>query len=177
MIINHLIDEENRIYGEIINDNIVFGQRYVINDFSESFCIAEFRFCKSDLQMLADKLWPFISMQFDGGKTCVKLLYRYTAHYETCLCLYLYRLSFPRRIWNQMETIFGMRRSHISACLVTFGQALLYVSTKFLTDPSIWIDRMPVYAQKIYKKTGLLSVPFVVSATYLESDGNHFRDA
>jgi len=69
----------------------------------------------------------------------------------------LYRLSFPRRIWNQMESTFGMRRSHISSCLVTFGQALLKVSSKFLTNPSIWLNRMPMYSQKIYEKTGLFN--------------------
>ena len=53
-----------------------------------------------------------------------------------------------------MEHIFGMRRSKLSAIIQTFSLALYHVSMPYLSDPSIWHQRMPYYSKLIKKKTG-----------------------
>jgi hypothetical protein len=70
--------------------------------------------------------------------------------------LYLARLSYPRRLMADMERMFGMRKSSISASIRIFSSALYRVSCQYLEDPSIWLSRMPLYAELIRAKSGNL---------------------
>ena len=53
-----------------------------------------------------------------------------------------------------MEHFFGMRRSKLSAIIQTFSTVLYNVSLPYLSDPSIWHQQMPYYAELIQEKTG-----------------------
>ena len=68
--------------------------------------------------------------------------------------VFLYRYSRPRRLSPDMEHIFGMRRSKLSAIIQTFSSALYHVSMPYLSDPSIWHQQMLYYSELIKKKTG-----------------------
>ena len=155
-LLNALMEEYNHVYG-VVDEELEFGKRFVISDFSDSYCIKNFRFRKTDLKQLANQLWPKISNYlYHDDEKIITLQNRYKAPYETCLCLYLYRLSYTRRIAYDMEKQFGMRRTHIGAALKTFGEALMEVSIRYLSNVGIWKDRMQLYADAVYEKTGLL---------------------
>jgi len=55
-----------------------------------------------------------------------------------------------------MERLFCMRKSHIYAAMHTISPAAYKLAMKYLQDPSIWHDRMPMYAATIYQKCGLI---------------------
>ena len=54
-----------------------------------------------------------------------------------------------------MEAYFKMRKSHISATLNTFIDALYCVALPYLSDPSIFQHRFELYSRLIHKKSGL----------------------
>ena len=74
--------------------------------------------------------------------------------YETGFIVLLYRYSRPRQLSPDMEYIFGMRRSKLSAIIQTFSTALYNVSLPYLSDLSKWHQQMPYYAKLIQEKTG-----------------------
>ena len=78
---------------------------------------------------------------------------KYQSHGTGSIAL-LYQYSRPRRLSPDMEHIFGMRRSKLSAIIQTFSTALYNVSLPYLSDLSIWHQRMQYYAQLIKKKMG-----------------------
>lgn len=144
-----------RIYSHVQDGSIRFGRRPLINDFNDSQCLQLFRFRKPELYDLANKLWPRIEPYLDGERSGINCK-DYRVPYETCLLLYLARLSFPRRLVGDMEGLFGMRKSSISASIDTFSSALYQVSSQYLENPSIWRPRMPAYAACIGAKSGNL---------------------
>ena len=99
-------------------------------------------------------LWPKLRLHLEGYLESIHCAYRYTVCYETGLLVLLYRYSRPRRLSPDMEHIFGMRRSKLSAIIQTFSSALYHVSMPYLSDPSIWHQQMPYYSELIKKKTG-----------------------
>ena len=139
------------------DNKIEFGRRPTIKDFNDAECLANFRFRKQELFKLADMLYPrllpFLSFANSG---CVIVDNRYTSPYETCLLVLLFRLSYPHRISPDMEKFFGMRKSHISATLITFGESMCCLSKPYLTNLSIWQQRIPLYSQLIRSKLGVL---------------------
>jgi nuclease HARBI1 len=143
------------IYSHVEDESIQFGRRLVIQDFTPSQCLEQFRFRKVHLYEFANALWPRIEPYFDGDKSGI-ICEGYNVPYETCLLLYLARLSFPRRLVADLESMFGMRKSSISASIRTFSGALYRVSIQYLDDPSIWRSRMPLYAERIGVKSGNL---------------------
>lgn len=147
---------DTRINAYIEDGSIAFGLRLKIQDFNESECLTFFRFRKDDLQRTADLLWPRLEPYLEGDITEILCENRYRAPYETCFLICLARLSYPRRLRPEMEVIFGMRKSHISACFKTFSEALFEVASQYLLNVNIWAPRMPMYATKIGKKTGNL---------------------
>ena len=52
-----------------------------------------------------------------------------------------------------MEKIFGIWRSHLSAIIQMFSEALYKVAMPYLNNPSIWHNRMPYLAELIQNKT------------------------
>jgi DDE superfamily endonuclease len=147
----------SRLFGGMEDTTIQFGQRLLISDFNDAQCVDEFRFRKEDLQLVADSLWPKIGLFLDGDKERIVVDNYYTAPYETCLLLTLYRYSRPRRLRPDCERFFGMRKSHCSAVIKTFSEAFYKVAIPYLNNPAMWHPRMPFYAQKIYQKCGLLT--------------------
>ncbi len=146
----------NRICSQIQNDNINFGQRLCIVDFSDSECISHFRFRKVDLQAFADQLWTRISPFLGPNKENLTLQNRYHAPFEPCLLLYLFKMSRPRRLHEDCESMFGMRKSHLSSAILTFARGLFLLAIKYLLDPKIWHPRMPYYASLISQSTNRL---------------------
>ena len=65
----------------------------------------------------------------------------------------LYRYSLPCRLRPDMEKIFGIQKSRLSAIIQSFSEALYQISIPYLTDPTIWHHRMPYYSQLISNKT------------------------
>jgi len=80
--------------------------------------------------------------------------YNYRCHFETAFLLLLFRLSFPRRIYSDMEKVFGMRRCHISNAIATFAEAFFQMCLPYLNNPAIHRKRIPYYARLIKEKTG-----------------------
>ena len=59
----------------------------------------------------------------------------------------------PHCLHPDMEKIFGIRKSHLSAIIQSFSEALYQISILYMTDPTIWHNRMPYYSQLISNKT------------------------
>jgi nuclease HARBI1 len=150
------VDEENRIYTAVEDEDLEFEGRLLINDFNEDQCHEKFRFRKRDLQALADALWPRLEPYFTGPKDRLRLPNRYRAPYETCLLLYLYRMQYPHRVHVEMEDLFRMRKSHISVTVLAFSDALHELAQEYFQDPGLWHDRMPYYAHLIHEKIALV---------------------
>jgi hypothetical protein len=127
-----------------------------IHELSPDDALSFFRFRKVHLQDVSDKLWPCLSVYFDGTKeriSCGKE--KYAAPYETLLLLVLYRLARPHRVRREMEAFFRFRRSKISACIKTMVGPLYTLAVQYLNDPTIFHHRMPRYAEIISNKCGL----------------------
>jgi hypothetical protein len=117
---------------------ITFGRRPVIADFDNSTCISCFRFRQDDLQHFSDLLWTRLDGHFNGTKESVEVQNRYRVPFETGILILLYRLARPHTLHCDMEGFFGMRKSHLSAALRTFVDALYLFAFRFLNDPSIY---------------------------------------
>jgi hypothetical protein len=154
---DHLLQEAQKIYTPIEDTTIVFGERKLISDFDDSQCQLHFRFRNNELQDVADQLWPRLEPFLEGTKEKLKLENRYTAPYETCLLLTLFRYHRPLRLRPEMEEFFGMRKSHMSVGIAAFSRALYMLAIQYLEDPSIWWPRMPYYSGLIFEKCGLLT--------------------
>jgi hypothetical protein len=145
------------LYNHYINDvqeesvRIEFGRRPLVQDFDDVTCLSEFRFRKQDLQQLANLLWPRLAVDLPGVREAVVVKNKYRVPFETGLLLVLYRFARPHKIHGDMETFFGMRRSHICATISTFVDALYNFSFKFLNNPAIYKPRIPMYAALIKK--------------------------
>jgi nuclease HARBI1 len=151
-------EEEDRIYSAVVDEDLEFGGRLLVNGFNDSQCQQYFRFRQDDLQTLADELWPRLEPYFTGPKERLRLSNGYRAPYETCLLLFMYRMQYPHRVQAEMEVTFHMRKSHISAAVLTFSAALFELSNKYFEDPGLWHARMPYYAHLIHEKVGLIDL-------------------
>ena len=142
-VIGKLVQEtivySNYIFGPILDETIDFEAAPLkIIDLDESKCILDFRFRQLDLLEIANRLWPKMELYLEGTRDKILVQNRYTVDYETGFLLLLFRLSRPRRLRPEMETYFKMRKSHISATLNTFINALYCVALPYLSDPSIF---------------------------------------
>ena len=70
------------------------------------------------------------------------------------MIILLNRYSQPRRLRPEMEMIFGIQKSRLSAIIKTFSKALYNVAINYMVNPNIWHHRMPYYAESISNKTG-----------------------
>ena len=154
-VINEVVQEtiaySNYINGPLLDTTIDFDAAPLkINDLDESKCILEFRFRKLELLEIANLLWPKMVLFLEGTRDKILVQNRYTCDYETGLLLVLFRLSRPRRLRPDLETFFKMRKSHISAAINTFIDALYSVALPYLSDPSIFQHRFDFYSQLIH---------------------------
>jgi nuclease HARBI1 len=142
------------VYDPIVDTSIQWGRRMLIADISDSDAISNFRFRKEHLAAIAAKLWPKVAILVDGIYECIRVKNRYTVPFETGLLILLYRLAAPRCICPDMEKFFGMRKSHISSVLSTFVRLLAVVAWPYLTDLTLFRNRMPYYAHLVSEKSG-----------------------
>ena len=144
----------NRQINDAIQDDAInWGNVPTIQDLSDSDCVSNCRMRKSSLQIFADKMWPKFSAILGDDKYRIKCKNRYTIHYESGLIILLYRYSLPHCLHPDMEKIFGIRKSHLSAIIQSFSEALYQISIPYMTDLTIWHHRMPYYCQLISNKT------------------------
>ena len=145
----------NRVYGALEDEMIEFGQTKIINDFSDSDCLMYFRFLKVDLKIVAELLWPRLVPYLNShDQRRIHIGDRYVAHYETCLCVYLFKMSHPCRLRSDCEHFFGIRKSKLSRMIIFFGEALCRLAIKYLTSPNIWHGRMEYYGSLVHDKCG-----------------------
>ena len=143
------------VYEPIIDMEIDFEAKpLLIADLDESKCLDYFRFRKPDLQDIADRLWPKLGMLLTGNKDKIRCANRYSCPYETGLLLCLYRLSQPNRL-RDLESYFRMRKSRISAVILTFVDAMFKLALSYLSNPRIFQHRFEFYSRLIRNKAGL----------------------
>ena len=99
-------------------------------------------------------LWLLMRLHLHGHLESIYCAYQYSVCYETGLLILLYQYSRPRRLSPNMEQLFGMRRSKLSAIIQTVSTALYHVSLRYLSNPLIWHQRMLYFAEVIKRKTG-----------------------
>jgi DDE superfamily endonuclease len=147
------LEAQQRVLLEDIT--IDFGIVKTIDDFSEYECYNYFRFLKQDLQVVANLLWPRLSpyLQSEDPEK-IYVGNRYVAHYETCFCAYLYKMSFPNRLRGHGEQFFCIRKSKLSAMIRFFGDALVHLALQYLSNVIIWQPYMEYYAAAIERKCG-----------------------
>jgi hypothetical protein len=134
---------------------INFGVIKTIDSFSDYECVYYFRFLKEDLVDVARQLWPRLS-PFLGSDDPQKIYVgnRYVAHYETCLCAYFFKMSFPCRLRGHAEKMFCTRKSKLSCMIRFFGNAMCRLALLYLRNVSIWKPFMEGYAAAIETKCG-----------------------
>ena len=84
----------------------------------------------------------------------------------------MYQYSRPRRLSPDMEQLFGMRRSKLSAIIQTFSTVLNHVSLPYLSNPSIWHQQIPYFAELIKRKTA-----YVIDSLWGFIDGMIWKTA
>jgi len=134
--------------------DIEFGQRKVIADFNNSECKECFRWRQWELQKTSDALWPRLAPILGDDRENLALKHGCRAPHETCLLIYFCRMHRPEGIVNDAEKVFGMRKSHISACMQTFSAGVFLLSHQHLIDPRIWHGKMPCCAERTSTKCG-----------------------
>jgi nuclease HARBI1 len=170
-------DDDNEEFNDILDDavatlaaanpdqastkkrpTIIYVPVRICDIADDDFSYAYFRFRKTHLQEVANKLWPRLSPYLSGTKEHIQFggSKRYSAPFETLFLMVLFRFSRPRRIRNEMEEYFGFGKSKISAGILTMVSALHSLAVKYLDNPAIHRDRMPYYAAKIHEKCGLV---------------------
>ena len=142
-----------QINDAIEDDAINWGSVTTIQDLSDSDFVSNCHMRKLSLLILADKMWLKFSAILVNDKYRIKCKNQYTIHYESSLIILLYRYSLPHRLHPDMEKIFGIQKSHLSAIIQSFSEAPYQISIPYMTDPSIWHHRMPYYSQLISNKT------------------------
>lgn len=150
------LDHYNYVHRRFQDDSIEFGQKKVIDDFNESECLHDFRFRPEHLHELVEALWPRLSPFLQGVEGKIVVENRYTAPFETCLLVYLYKMARPVRLRPDCERRFGMTKSHISAIIQTFGSALYLLAEQYLTNPAIWHPYMGHFSNLIAPKCNYL---------------------
>jgi hypothetical protein len=140
----------------ILNEMIDFNKPPLkISDLDDSKALLDFRFCKDDLQEIADSLWPKLKPFLEGTRDKIMVQNQFQCPYETGILFALYQLARPRCIHPELETYFCMQKSRIFAIISTFIYAFYEVALQFLSDPSIFTDRFELYARLIHEKSGV----------------------
>ena len=145
-----------KIHLPIEVPGVEWGRRLLVEDVTEAEAVLHFRFRKSDLAKLINLLWGRISVYLVGTRDKIVVKQQYTCPYETGMLILIYRMAHTTRVRPEMELFFGMQHSHIGCILDTFSEALCAVLRPYLTNPLLLSNRFGFYAQKIYRKCGLL---------------------
>jgi nuclease HARBI1 len=100
-------------------------------------------------------LWEKVKEKglLEGTYEKIILKNRNYVHFETGFLLCLYRLARPRRIHPDITRKFGMSSSKVSIAINTFMKAFHFLSLPYFSEPLIWANRMPYYAELIKNKT------------------------
>jgi hypothetical protein len=153
--IDYTIDEATEMAVSLLWDlelgledsTIRWRQRHaeglLICEISEDDATAHFHFRKPYLQELSDILWPRLHQFLPGAGSPNLVVFEngnYSAPHKTMLLMVLFRISRPRRIYEDIEAYFGYRRSKISASIMAMVHALHALSLQYL-DPSIFQHR------------------------------------
>ena len=145
--------EVHKVYTD---DTIQFGQMKTLVDFNDTQSLLYFRFKKDDILILINAVWPRLRGYLQGQYDRLRVKNDYRCHFETALLIMLYRFLRPSRFRPEMEAFFGMRRAHLSASLFTITEAFENLASKYLNNPSIFLNRIPYYAQRIEHKVELV---------------------
>ena len=143
-----------KIHSNFADHHVQWGKCVHVDDLSESKSIENCQMRKDDLMILLEKLWPKMHHQLVGAQERITCENRYRVPYETGMIILLYCYSRPRRLHPEMEMIFGIQKSRLSAIIKTFSEALNNVAINYMVNPNIWHHRMPYYAELISNKTG-----------------------
>jgi hypothetical protein len=145
-LIHNIVDLDELVNGYFEDTSVVWGQKKQIDDFNDATCNSNFRFRKHHLKAFADSLWPRISPHLQGDRERIVVTNRFTAPYETCLLVYLFKMHRSIRLRPECEKFFGMKIAHLSHIVRTFGDALHRVAESYLTNPRLWQPHFPKYA-------------------------------
>ena len=85
-----------KINSTILDGGISWG--LTILDLSESDAVENCHLRKVDLQTLAEKLWPLMSVHLCGDRNKITCVNWYTIKYESGILILLYHLSRPQRL-------------------------------------------------------------------------------
>ena len=138
-----------KINGTVSDGGISWGCKPTITDLSELDAVENCHLCKVDLRTLMEKLWPLMLVHLTGDQDKIMCVNRYTINYKCGFLILLYHLSRPQRLRHDMEKIFSIRRSWLSAIIQMFSEALYQVAFPYLNNPSIWHSHMPYFAELI----------------------------
>ena len=134
-----------RVVLPLVDESITFGMIKTIDDFSESDCQFYFRFLKEDLKIVARQLWPRISLYLQSENPAeIKVGGGYIAHYETCLCVYLFKMSRPQRLIGDAERFFGIRKSKLSRMIIFLVKLYVVWQSDTFTTLRYGFDTCPV---------------------------------
>jgi hypothetical protein len=128
------IEYARRIYTPLEDTTIPFNSyNKIIADYNDYQCLHNFRFRKDDLQLFANEMWNGIKNILNGTKD--KIVCEGTGcvvHYETGLCVMLYRFANVCRFRSDMEAFFALRKTKLNSIMVTFATILPSLLTVFL---------------------------------------------
>jgi hypothetical protein len=127
------LELEEELIRPIEDEGIEWGRRCLLEDVSDSDAISNFRFRKEHLQAIALRLWPKMQPFLEGEYDSIQCRNRYAVPFETGFLVLLYRIAAHRRLCPDMEKFFGIRKSKLSAILLTFVCALYSVANPYLT--------------------------------------------
>jgi len=119
LLMVHAFSLMSKITTPIVDESIPFGDDPpLLEDFNESQCILDFRFRKEELREIMDGLYPRMILFFNENSTyeSIKCENRYVCPFETGFLIMLARLSRPRRLRPDLERMFHIRKSKLSAC-------------------------------------------------------------
>jgi DDE superfamily endonuclease len=147
------LELEEELIRPIEDEGIEWGRRCLLEDVSDSDAISNFRFRKEHLQAIALRLWPKMQPFLEGEYDSIQCRNRYAVPFETGFLVLLYRIAAHRRLCPDMEKFFGIRKSKLSAILLTFVCALYAVANPYLTTVGLFQHRFAYYAQLIEDKS------------------------
>jgi len=127
------------------------GESVTIDNLGEDEAICLYRFRKEHLRELADALWPRIQPHVEGTREKLKGR-NHVFEFDTGLLVFLLRLSYPRRLRDIERSYFHIKKSKLSAIILTMLDALYEVAKPYLSSPQLWSHRMEYYSKSLVDK-------------------------
>ena len=132
---------------------IEWGQQRTIFSFTDTECIHHFCFRQQHLKHLSDLLWPRLQLHLEGTATRIICQNKYVCTYKTGFSILLYQLAQLVCIRPNMEKVFGLWLAHLSSIISTFCVAFYWMSLPYLSNPNLFLDRIPYYASLVRTKS------------------------